>query len=160
MMYSTPATPLSERDFHDRIYRGEILRFDAIPAMLELAQFAQKFLAQAFHPHPPPQIHQHLSHEEQIPRFAQLQKQFWKQDEVSHLWQDIFRTIGLDPQGLTRDHLAFLVTREFEIGDFHPNMEIAEARFFAVRELPEDVTGGTRRRVAEVFDGAVISENW
>jgi ADP-ribose pyrophosphatase YjhB (NUDIX family) len=58
------------------------------------------------------------------------------------------------------DHLAFLVTREFEIGDFHPNMEIAEARFFAVRELPEDVTGGTRRRVAEVFDGAVISENW
>ena len=105
MMYSTPATPLSERDFHDRIYRGEILRFDAIPAMLELAQFAQKFLAQAFHPHPPPQIHQHLSHEEQIPRFAQLQKQFWKQNEVSHLWQDIFRTIGLDPQGLTRDHL-------------------------------------------------------
>lgn len=58
------------------------------------------------------------------------------------------------------DHLAFLVTQEFEIGDFHPNMEIAEARFFAVSELPEDVTGGTRRRVAEVFDGAVISENW
>ena len=58
------------------------------------------------------------------------------------------------------DHLAFLVAREFEVGAFRPNMEIAEARFFDVRELPEDVTGGTRRRIAEVFDGAAVSENW
>lgn len=58
------------------------------------------------------------------------------------------------------DHLAFLVTREFEVGDFRPNMEIAEARFFDVRELPEDATGGTRRRIAEVFDGVAVSENW
>ena len=58
------------------------------------------------------------------------------------------------------DHLAFLVTREFEIGDFHPNMEIAEARFFDVSALPEDVTGGTKRRIAEVFDGVAVSENW
>lgn len=58
------------------------------------------------------------------------------------------------------DHLAFLVVREFEVGAFAPNFEIAEARFFDVNELPADVTGGTRRRIAEVMHGAAVSERW
>lgn len=104
-MYTTPATPLTVRDFHDRIYGGQILRFDAIPAMQSLALCAQEFLEKAFHPHHPAEIHRHLSHEAQIPRFAELQKQFWKLEAVNTLWREVFRTIGLDPQGLTRDHL-------------------------------------------------------
>lgn len=38
--------------------------------------------------------------------------------------------------------------------------EIAERRFFAVDALPEGVTPGTRRRLAELFDGAPVSETW
>lgn len=38
--------------------------------------------------------------------------------------------------------------------------EIAERGFFARTELPEGATPGTRRRLAEAFDGAAASANW
>jgi ADP-ribose pyrophosphatase YjhB (NUDIX family) len=38
--------------------------------------------------------------------------------------------------------------------------EIAERGFFARDALPEDTTRGTRRRLAEVFDGAAVSAVW
>lgn len=41
-----------------------------------------------------------------------------------------------------------------------PNMEIAEARFFAESELPPDATGGTLRRLAELRGGAPQSAMW
>lgn len=40
-----------------------------------------------------------------------------------------------------------------------PNMEIAEAKFFALNELPPDTTGGTSRRLAEL-NGAPQSSMW
>lgn len=58
------------------------------------------------------------------------------------------------------DHLALLVAREFEALPFSPNFEIAEARFFGMDELPGDVTGGTRRRLAEVLEGAEAADRW
>jgi ADP-ribose pyrophosphatase YjhB (NUDIX family) len=41
-----------------------------------------------------------------------------------------------------------------------PNREIAEQRFFAIGALPRDIAPGTRRRIAEVFEGAAVSEAW
>lgn len=38
--------------------------------------------------------------------------------------------------------------------------EIAERGFFALHALPEGVTAGTRRRIAEVFEGAPRSDAW
>lgn len=38
--------------------------------------------------------------------------------------------------------------------------EIAERGFFARDALPEGVTPGTKRRLAEVFDGAPLSDTW
>lgn len=38
--------------------------------------------------------------------------------------------------------------------------EIAERGFFARDALPEGVTAGTRRRLAELFDGAPIAAEW
>ena len=38
--------------------------------------------------------------------------------------------------------------------------EIAERGFFALDALPEGVTPGTRRRLAEVFEGAPVSAVW
>ena len=104
-MYKTPSPPLSPRDFHDRIYRGEILRFDNLAPMHALVAFAQNWLKAQLSPHHPPEIHQHLAHEDQIPRFAELQKAFWKLPEVNLHWSDVMQSLGLDLQDLTRDHL-------------------------------------------------------
>jgi 8-oxo-dGTP pyrophosphatase MutT (NUDIX family) len=58
------------------------------------------------------------------------------------------------------DHVACYVVRQFSRVAWKSNAEIAEARFFAVNALPEDATGGTRRRLAEILDGAPLSEMW
>ncbi len=39
-------------------------------------------------------------------------------------------------------------------------LEIAEAAFFPVRDLPKGTTGGTRRRLAEVMGEAAITAAW
>jgi ADP-ribose pyrophosphatase YjhB (NUDIX family) len=58
------------------------------------------------------------------------------------------------------DHLAFYILRKFERKPFVPNAEIADARFFALADLPEKVEGGSRRRIAELAEGAAQSLLW
>ncbi len=58
------------------------------------------------------------------------------------------------------DHVACFIVRRFTQMEWKPNLEIAEARFFPVTSLPADTTGGTRRRLAEILDGAAQSEVW
>lgn len=58
------------------------------------------------------------------------------------------------------DHIAL-----YRIDHWRPcppkeNGEIAERGFFALDALPEGNTKGTRRRLAEVFEGAEMSANW
>ena len=60
-----------------------------------------------------------------------------------------------------RDHVAVYVVRDFEQdGPFKPNREITAASFFALDTLPNDITAGTRARIAEVLGGAPVSEHW
>lgn len=60
-----------------------------------------------------------------------------------------------------RDHVALYVCRAFEqVSTKLPDHEIAEAGFFALEALPEGTTPATRRRLAEVLDGAAVSEDW
>ena len=60
-----------------------------------------------------------------------------------------------------RDHVALYVVR-----DFHqpsppvPDREIVAHGFFARDALPEHTGRATRARLAEIFDGAPISEVW
>jgi 8-oxo-dGTP pyrophosphatase MutT (NUDIX family) len=63
-------------------------------------------------------------------------------------------------QNFRGDHVACFVVRNFEPIARARSLEIAEARIFPVRALPEQTTGGTRRRIAEVFDGAAVSAHW
>jgi hypothetical protein len=39
-------------------------------------------------------------------------------------------------------------------------MEIREQDFFSAHALPDQITNGTRRRVAEVLRGSPRSESW
>ena len=60
-----------------------------------------------------------------------------------------------------RDHVVLYLCREQEQARvFHPNGEIAEAGWFERSALPAETTPGTLRRIAEVFDGADVSERW
>jgi 8-oxo-dGTP pyrophosphatase MutT (NUDIX family) len=60
-----------------------------------------------------------------------------------------------------RDHVAFYVSRDFEkVTEVRPNIEIAGADWFDRHNLPTDVTEGTRRRLAEIFDGIPPSASW
>lgn len=60
-----------------------------------------------------------------------------------------------------RDHVSlFRCTSWKKAGEFQPNREIAEARFFNVDNLPEDITAGTLRRIREQQEGSQISDIW
>lgn len=60
-----------------------------------------------------------------------------------------------------RDHVAVYVCRmERHFGPKSGDREIAAAAFFAVDHLPDDVTGGTARRLEEWRTGAAPSARW
>jgi 8-oxo-dGTP pyrophosphatase MutT (NUDIX family) len=61
-----------------------------------------------------------------------------------------------------RDHVALYVTRHWTrpAPPKLPNLEVVDAGFFAPEALPEGVSDGTRRRLAEILDGAERSPVW
>ena len=60
-----------------------------------------------------------------------------------------------------RDHVVVFVIRDFrQEGDPRHPREIVDYGFFAPDALPPDTTRGTRARLAELLDGAAISERW
>jgi 8-oxo-dGTP pyrophosphatase MutT (NUDIX family) len=60
-----------------------------------------------------------------------------------------------------RDHVALYIVRDFRQNAMPaPNHEIVAHGFFAPAALPADTGRATRARIAEVFDGAAVSELW
>jgi 8-oxo-dGTP pyrophosphatase MutT (NUDIX family) len=59
------------------------------------------------------------------------------------------------------DHIVFFEAPDWRRidGKARP-LEIAETAFFPLGDLPKGTTGGTRRRLAELFDGAARSADW
>jgi ADP-ribose pyrophosphatase YjhB (NUDIX family) len=59
------------------------------------------------------------------------------------------------------DHVALYVIRQWHRPVVPgPNAEILATGFYAPTALPPDTTAGTRRRVAELFEGAKVDANW
>lgn len=59
-----------------------------------------------------------------------------------------------------RDHVLLFRCPLWErVREFRPNMEIAEARFFAREGLPADISRGTARRLVEL-SGEAVSPYW
>lgn len=60
-------------------------------------------------------------------------------------------TLFLNDGGLGRDHVALFHLVDWGEGDAYlkPNREILEARFFAINELPDDISPATRYRLKE-----------
>lgn len=62
---------------------------------------------------------------------------------------------------LPGDHVFVYVIRGVEhTGDFVPNREITSCEFYPLDALPEDLSGGTSRRLAEVMGDTPIAETW
>lgn len=60
-----------------------------------------------------------------------------------------------------RDHVVLYVVRDFAVdGAKKPDMEIAEAGFFPLDALPSGTTPATRRRLAEILEGAIPGTDW
>jgi len=60
-----------------------------------------------------------------------------------------------------RDHVAVYIVRQFTQDHMpEPNHEIVACGFFAANALPDGTTDGTRRRIAEVLDGAPPIATW
>ncbi len=58
------------------------------------------------------------------------------------------------------DHVAVFVIDAFEPGEPTSRGEIAEVGWFPPAALPADVNRGCRARLAEIFDGAPVSDLW
>ena len=56
------------------------------------------------------------------------------------------------------DHVVVFTCTDFRIGKRQPSLEIAEATFFPVDDLPEDLFAGHRRRVEEVCGRGHVAE--
>lgn len=60
-----------------------------------------------------------------------------------------------------RDHIAVFVCRAWrEVRERKPGFEIADSGFFGRDELPDGTTDATRRRLAEILEGAPPSADW
>ena len=60
-----------------------------------------------------------------------------------------------------RDHVVLFIVRDFvQERPPEPNYEIIAHGFFALDALPPDTSHATRARIAEVFEGAAVSEVW
>lgn len=58
------------------------------------------------------------------------------------------------------DHILLYRLPQWRACPPRENGEIAERGFFPTNALPEGVTQSTRRRIAEAFEGAELSDTW
>jgi 8-oxo-dGTP pyrophosphatase MutT (NUDIX family) len=73
----------------------------------------------------------------------------------------LLRSLHFNRHASPRDHVAVFLVEDFRQHVAKaPDREIAETGFFAVDALPEATTPGTRRRLAETFGDAAVSEYW
>jgi 8-oxo-dGTP pyrophosphatase MutT (NUDIX family) len=72
----------------------------------------------------------------------------------------VLHGICLNHEAFPGDHVAVLSLHMFRRETFAPNNEIAAADFFAVAQLPEGTTAGTRRRIEEIASGKSVAPHW
>ena len=58
------------------------------------------------------------------------------------------------------DHVLVFAVAGWSQAVFKPSREIAEIAFVDPLSPPDDVSGGTQRRLNEMFGGAALSEQW
>ena len=74
--------------------------------------------------------------------------------------EPVLKGICLNDDQFPGDHVVVLTLHKFTQAPWEPTLEITHARFFAVDQLPDGTTGGTRRRLEEITSNREIARNW
>lgn len=90
-----------------------------------------------------------------------LERELAEEGNIELLAPPVLRSLHFNAHVSRRDHVAvYLVSAWRQTAPRLPDREIAEAGFFALDALPEETTGGTRRRLDEVFGGKSAIRHW
>jgi ADP-ribose pyrophosphatase YjhB (NUDIX family) len=90
-----------------------------------------------------------------------LARELQEEGNVHILGAPTLHGVYLNRRASPRDHVALYVVRHFKCDALPaPNYEIAEARFFPLDALPDDVTPATQARLLEYLDGEPVSPYW
>ena len=90
-----------------------------------------------------------------------LERELREEGNVALTGAPVLHGIFFNDSASRRDHVALYLVRAFEWrGEPAPTLEIREARFFPLENLPEGTTAATRRRLDEIARGAPPAANW
>ncbi|KQZ14361.1 DNA mismatch repair protein MutT [Mesorhizobium sp. Root554] len=90
-----------------------------------------------------------------------LERELAEEGNIVFTAPPLLKSVHFNRGTSRRDHVGFYLIEAFrQSGPKLADHEIAEAGFFPLDALPDGLTPGTRRRLAEVFDGAVPSPYW
>lgn len=92
---------------------------------------------------------------------AALARELREEGNIEMIDPPQFFAIYFNHRTSRRDHVALYVVRSFhQSAAPQPNGEIVAHGFFAPGALPEETTGSTRARIAEVLTGRPAPELW
>lgn len=92
---------------------------------------------------------------------AALTRELAEEGNIRLTGEPVLHGVFFNGRVSRRDHVALYIVREFrQDAAPRPNYEIVAHGFFAPDMLPEDTGRATRARIAEVLDGAAVSELW
>jgi len=90
-----------------------------------------------------------------------LRREVHEEGNIEVVGAPVLHGIYFNARASRRDHVALFVVRDFRQESAPvPNREIVAHGFFSRNELPADTTRATCARLAEVLDGATVSEVW
>jgi ADP-ribose pyrophosphatase YjhB (NUDIX family) len=73
----------------------------------------------------------------------------------------VLKSMHFNRRASRRDHVGFYLVEAFsQSAPKLPDHEVAEAGFFPLDRLPRDTTPATLRRIAEIFEGRLVSPYW
>ena len=90
-----------------------------------------------------------------------LRRELMEEGRIELTGEPVLHGLFFNSHVSRRDHVAVYVVRQFSQDHLpKPNHEIVACGFFAADALPEETTGGTRLRIAEVLDGRPPIGTW
>jgi ADP-ribose pyrophosphatase YjhB (NUDIX family) len=90
-----------------------------------------------------------------------LTRELTEEGNIAMTAPPVLHGVFFNQRASRRDHVALYVVREFrQDTPPQPNYEIIEHGFFAPDALPDGTSRATRERIAEVLEGAAVSEVW
>ena len=106
-----------------RVYRGELVVFRGLPAMLGLVARARAMAEAAFAPHPPPLAQDALGPADFLGRASSLRRSFIRDGEARAAFRAVIESIGLDPGTTYADRL---ILRLQPSGDTHSGRRVRD----------------------------------